>query len=319
MLARFGKISLADWALYVWYGAMAALVAYVLLTWQFSVDQPYQGAMFYTYGQVLAGKEPPPFRYRYVAYLLPELIRLATGRSLQVAEALNRFVWLWASAVVFHVYLLTWFKRTGAIVGVLGLFGMAGLLVVQTSFEPSDLPTFCFLLLSLLALQRRQYALLLLWAPLAMFFRETIVFFFVVWGVYFVFEPDKRQQLPYLIGALGLAGLVFVGLRLYFGYESYDAFTLPVNLRDDRWPVRVVLLFNIFLVLPWITFKQAPRFMQYLVALVPVVFILNLLFALAKDSRLWLPLIPVLLPLGLLALLPDQVLQPRATAVEAGH
>jgi len=318
MNASLGRFKVIDLFVYAWYAALAALIAYVLLVWQFSFDQPYQGAMFYTYGQVLAGKEPPPFRYRYVAYLLPELIRLATGRSLQVAEAFNRTFWLWASAVAFHAYLLTWFKRTGAIVAVLGLFSLASLLVLQTSFAPSDLPVFCFLLLSLLALQRRRYEWLLLLGPVGMLFRETSIFVFVVWAVYFVFEPDRRRQLPYLIGALILTGLVFVGLRLYFGYETYEAYSLPVNLSDDRWPVRVLLIFNVFLIVPWFTFKTAPRLMKYSVILVPVVFSLNLLFALAKDARLWLPLIPILIPLGLLGLLPDEVLPAQPEPALAG-
>ncbi len=302
-----GRFKAADLFLYAWYGALAALVAYVLLTWQFSIDQPYHGAMFYTYGQILAGQEPAPFRYRYVAYLLPELIRLGTGLSLQTAEALNRVFWLWASALALHAYLSVWFKRTGVVVAVLALFGMASLIVLQTSFEPSDLPTFFCLLLALIALQRRQYVWLWLILPIGLLFRETIAFFFAVWAVYFVFEPDKRRQVPFLIGALILTAAVFIGLRLYFGFQTYAAYTLPQNLADDRWPVRVVLLYSIFLILPWITFKTAPRFLKYTAVLVPVVFGLNLFFALAKDSRLWLPLVPVLIPLGLLGLLPGEV------------
>jgi hypothetical protein len=302
------RLKPADVFLYIWYGALAALVAYVLLTWQFSLEQPYQGAMFYTYGQILAGKQPAPFKYRYFAYLLPEIIRLVTGKSLQLAEAFNRAFWLWASAVALHAYVSYWFKRTGAIVATLALFGIASLIVVQTSFEPTDLPTFCLLILSLLALQRRRYQWLLLFIPFGLLFRETMLFFFPVWGLYFLFESDKRLQLPYLLGALGLAAVVFFGLRWYFGFESYNPYTLPRNLGDDRWPVRVLLLFNVFLIIPWFTFKNAPRLMKYSAVLVPIVFALNLLFAFAKDARLWLPLVPILVPLGLLGLLPNEVI-----------
>jgi hypothetical protein len=293
----------SDWLLWLWYGSLAALTAYVLLTWQFAFDQPYHGGMFYSYSHVLTNEEGAPFVYRYVAYLLPDLLHRASGYSLQTAEAISRAFWFWISALALHAYVTPWLKRTGAIIAVLAFFSIASLLVLQISFEPSDPPAFCFLLLSLVALQRRRYGWLLLTLPVGLLFRETTLFFFTVWGVYFLFEPDRRRQLPYLLGALALCAGVYLGLRLILGFQTYHPYTLPANLRDRRWLVRVTLLFGVFLVLPWLTFRRAPRFLQYTVVLAPVVFALNLLFALAKDSRLWLPLVPVLIPLGLLALL----------------
>lgn len=313
MKALVTRINFRDALLFIWYGALAALSAYVLLWWQFFTDQPFHSEMFYTYNSILAGTEPAPFQYRYVAYLLPEIIHRVTGYSLQTSEAFHRVFWLWMSALALHAYLSHWFNRSGAIIGALGFLATASLFVVQTSFAPSDLPAFCFLLLSLLALQRRNYGWLLFTVPVGMLFRETIVFVFVVWGVYFCFERDQRVQIPYLTGSVVLAALVFVGLRLYFGFRTYDPYVLPKNLADIRGPLRVALLFNVFLIIPFFTLKTAPRFLRYTAALVPVVSILNVLFALAKDSRLWLPLVPSLIPLGLIYLVSDTRKEEEAT------
>ena len=299
MKLLFNKIDRRDIALFIWYGVLAALAAYVLLWWQFWTDLPSHGEMFTSYNSILAGTYDPPYQYRYVAYLLPDLIRRVTRLSLQTSEAINRAIGLWACALAFHAYLKHWFGRHGAIIGVLGFFGSVPLFIVQTSFAPTDIPTLFFLILALIALCNRQYIHLLWIVPAGMLFRETIVFVYSVWGVAFLFEKDKRTQLPYLIGSLIITVVVFAGVRLYFGFHPYSSYALPDNLKDSRAFIRPLLLFGIFWITAWINFKTAPTFLKYASVLVPLVGMAVFLYGYSKDSRLWLPLVPVLIPLGL--------------------
>lgn len=312
MKTFIAKLNFRDLMVFGWYGGLAALVAYVLLWWQFFADQPFHSGMFFTYNNILAGQEEAPYQYRYFAYLLPVFIKWLSGYSLQTAEAINRVIWLWASALALHLYLTRWFERKETIIGTLAFLSAGSLFVVQTSFAPSDLPTFFFLLLGLIALQRRAYRWLLLTVPTGMLFRETSIFIFLVWAIFFIYEPDKRKQLPYIIGAILLAAMVFISLRVYFGFKAYDPYTLPKNLSDKRVALRLMLLFNVFWIAPWLAFRSAPRFMKYTAVLVPVVFVVNMLFTLAKDSRLWLPLVPALIPLGLIYLLDSKPTEPAA-------
>jgi len=298
-MTLFNKINGRDLALYAWYGGLAALTAYVLLWWQFWIDLPPHGEMFTSFASILAGTYDPPFQYRYLAYLLPDLIRRITGYSLQTSEAIHRAVWLWACALAFHVYLKHWFGRNGAIIGVLGFFGSASLFVLQTSFMPADVPTVFFQMLALVALSQRRYVHLSWIVPLGILFRETAIYVFAVWGVMFLFEKDKRAQLPYFIGTLFLTALVYVGLRVYFGVLGFSPNVFDINLKESRAFFRPILLFGIFRIIAWINFKTAPAFLKYTSVLVPVVIVANFLFGFAKDGRLWLPLVPVLIPLGL--------------------
>lgn len=304
-MKMFNRISKRDLALLAWYGGLAALAAYVLLWWQFWTDLPSHGEMFASYKSILAGTYDPPFQYRYVGYLLPDLIRRITGYSLQTSEAINRALWLWGCALAFHAYLDQWFERTGAIIGVLGFFGASSLFVLQTSFMPTDVPTVFFQMLALVALSRRRYIHLLWIVPLGMLFRETVIYVFAVWGVIFFFEKDRRAQLPYFIGTLFLTSLVYVGLRMYFGVLGFSPNVLDINLKESRAFFRPALLFGIFWITAWINFKNAPAFLRYTAILVPVVIVANFLFGFAKDGRLWLPLVPVLIPLGLRFILPE--------------
>ncbi len=298
-MKMFNRISKRDLALLAWYGGLAALAAYVLLWWQFWTDLPSHGEMFASYKSILAGTYDPPFQYRYVGYLLPDLIRRITGYSLQTSEAINRALWLWACAIAFHAYLKYWFGRTGAIIGVLGFFGAVPLFLVQTSFAPTDIPTLFFLILALIALRNRLYVHMLWIVPAGMLFRETIVFVYSVWGVMFIFEKDKRQQFSYFIGSLVITLVVFAGVRLYFGFHPYSSYALPENLKDSRAFIRPLLLFGIFWAVAWFKYKTAPVFLKYASVLIPLVGIAVFFYGYSKDSRLWLPLVPALFPLGL--------------------
>lgn len=301
----FNKVNSQDIALFVWYGGLAALAAYVLLWWQFWTDLPSHGEMFASYKSILEGTYDIPHQYRYVAFLLPELIRRLTGLSLQTSEAINRALWLWACALAFHVYLRHWFGRNGAIIGVLGFFGAVPLVILQTSFAPTDIPTVFFQILAFIALRNRRYAHLLWIAPVGILFRETILYVFPVWVVMFLFEKDKRAQLPYLIGAIFITLIVYGSIRIYFGFRFYDSYLLPQNLKDSRSFIRPVLLFGILGILAWLNFKTAPVFLKYASALVPLVVVAVFLYGFAKDMRLWLPLIPVIFPLGLRHIIPE--------------
>ena len=295
----FNRINSKDLALFAWYGGLAALAAYVLLWWQFWTDLPSHGEMFASYKSILEGTYDVPYQYRYLAFLLPELIRRITGLSLQTSEAINRALWLWACALAFHVYLRRWFGRSGAIIGVLGFFGAAPLVILQTSFAPSDIPTVFFQILAFIALRNRRYVHLLWIAPIGIMFRETMLYVFPVWVVMFLFEKDRRAQLPYIIGATLITLIVYGGIRFYFGFRFYDIDTLPQNLQDSRSFIRPLVLFGIFWIIAWINFKTAPAFLKYASVLVPLVIVAVFLYGYAKDMRLWLPLIPVIFPLGL--------------------
>lgn len=299
MKVLLNKIDRRDVALFIWYGVLAALAAYVLLWWQFWTDLPSHGEMFASYKSILEGTYDVPHQYRYVAYLLPDLIRRITGFSLQTSEAIHRALWLWACALAFHVYLKHWFGRHGAIIGVLGFFGVVPLVILQTSFAPSDIPTVFFQILAFIALRNKRYVHLLWIAPVGILFRETMLYVFPVWAVMFLFEKDERAQLPYLIGAIVITLVVYGGIRFYFGFRFYDSYLLPQNLMDSRSFIRPILLFGIMGVLAWLNFKSAPAFLRYAAVLVPLVIVAIFLYGFAKDMRLWLPLVPVIFPLGL--------------------
>jgi hypothetical protein len=300
MLSKFNK---RETILFIWYGVLAALAAYVLLWWQFWTDLPSHGEMFASYKSILEGTYDVPHQYRYIAFLLPEIIRRVSGYSLQTSEAINRALWLWAFALAFHVYLRYWLGRNGAIIGVLGFFGVAPLVILQTSFAPSDIPTVFFQVLAFIALRNRSYAHLLWIAPIGILFRETMLYIFPVWLVMFLFEKDKRSQLPYLIGTIVITLIVYGSVRFYFGFRFYDSYLLPQNLNDSRSFIRPLLLFGILGILAWVNFKTAPVFLKYATILVPLVALAVFLYGYAKDMRLWFPLIPVVFPLGLRSIL----------------
>jgi len=133
--------------------------------------------------------------------------------------------------------------------------------------------------------------------------RETTVMLVVVY--FFV----RLGQLPWrilLARAAGLGALcmvIYVGLRLAYGYESwYRWYELLENPFDPQTYLYPVLFLNAFSVLAFLGWREKPRFLRRAMLMVPFFFAIHFVVGYVREVRLFLPLLPLFLPLGLLSL-----------------
>jgi tetratricopeptide (TPR) repeat protein len=145
--------------------------------------------------------------------------------------------------------------------------------------------------------------------------RETAILLIPVYIFYRWDEMDIKELTAKLI-VLSVIGLgIYVGLRKYFGVKEYysEAYYLNFNLIDTRNWLYIALLFNVFLVLSWKDWAAKPKFLQRAALMIPFFVIIHFTMTVMREARLWLPMYPLVLSLGLFSFLPEEVIIKKDT------
>jgi hypothetical protein len=95
---------------------------------------------------------------------------------------------------------------------------------------------------------------------------------------------------------------VYGGLLLHYGWRRYycDVYMLPTNLTS----VEPILVFGAIWVLAFMARRQGPEMLQRCLWVVPFFVLLQYTVAIAWETRLYLPLAPILIPLAWTILFP---------------
>jgi tetratricopeptide (TPR) repeat protein len=111
---------------------------------------------------------------------------------------------------------------------------------------------------------------------------------------------------------------VYIGLRKYFGVIEYysDAYYLGFNLTDTHVWLYMALMFNIFLVFAWKNYTSKPKFLKRAVLMAPFFIIIHFTMTIMREARLWLPVFPIFLAMGLFSLFPEDVIVEKKAQVK---
>jgi hypothetical protein len=271
----------------------------------------------YSRGVVL-GTEAPPGRYRVLAPYTWEWLERLTGLESRESWILFRWLCLVGALVAGHVYLRTWFDERGAVLGSLLMAALLPLTFTNGWAHPDHLMELLLFTLGCACIARGWLAAFFAVLVLNALNRETSVFLVVL---YFLSAPVGRTHLIWtaVSGAAWVA--IYVGLRLWKGWDSYDLWQLGENWarltplppawdpykRLFAWFVAIFVLplaILIFNAVTGRTWRDQPRFMRAAAALVPVFLIVSFLFSSINETRIFTPLIPLLLPGAVFALTP---------------
>lgn len=248
-----------------------------LLHWRM-VDVHNLDFMRSWHSAIIEGRGPYPDQYRFLVFFLAEgLVRLglpATG-----AHSLLRLLFTSASLYVSYRYLAGWFSPMTSL---LGFFMLAAVLPLTYLFYRMQVTDPLNLLIWILALwamrDRRDLALYSLIA-VGMLNRETVILIPVLYACVRAGTAPLRAWLPH---ALALALL------------------------------QVLAFFNLALIFAWRDLSRRPVFLRRALWIVPIFVAIHFSVGHLREIRLYLPLIPILVPLTLMALEERLTGPPRA-------
>jgi predicted membrane protein len=299
--------------------AVAALLAIGngLLHWQ-AVDRVWRDFQIQEHTSVIAGTYVAPVQYRILTYALAEgLVRL--GLPIHSAHEVWRVIFTALSLFVFYNYLRAWFSPVLALLGMCLLGAIIPLTYVYYMMAVSDPLNMLVFFLGFWAIRERRDRWLIPLVGIGMLNRETpillpLFYAAVRWG-----EPFRRW-LPLFAATSCVA--VGVYLALHFVYQpvccDYGLLeAILVNLTDWRAYLGAIVVFNIGLWGTWIGWRRRPEFLRRLSLMVPVFVVPYLFQGTVRESRYWLPLLAIVIPMVLLYLvdlLRDEPISTTGTA-----
>ncbi|MBD3272585.1 MAG: hypothetical protein GF384_08640 [Elusimicrobia bacterium] len=261
---------------------------------------PYLAKRQELHDQVLNNEAPAPIQYRIMAYYSAELFQ-RMGFGFQNSYLLFRGITIFLAAIMFHLFLSRYFPINYCFMGVLYLLGVMPMTFINYYMQESDAANLFFFLGSFLIIRSRKDAYLFPLIIVAMLNRETPVLIPLIWLFFRWDELKLTQVLIRFFALLATAFGTYVGLRFIYGHhESYsEFFYLLFNLSSFNSYLYFAILFAPFIVLAYRNRNEKPKFFRRALLFVPFFLIFHLTIPIFQESRLLLPLIPIILSAGL--------------------
>ena len=279
-----------------------------LLHWRM-VDVHNLDFMRSWHSAIIEGRGPYPDQYRFLTFFLAELL-VRLGLPVTGAHSLLRLLFTSASLYVFYRYLAGWFS---AMTSLLGFFMLAAILPFSYLFYRMQVTDPLNLLIFILALwamrDRRDLALYPLVA-VGMLNREAVILIPILYACVRAGVAPLRSWLPHALALALLAAGIYAGLRLVFGLrEPYAGSGLASLLgcwrfNAGHWAgwVQLLAFFNLALIFAWRGLSRSPIFLRRALWIVPIFMAIHFSVGHLREIRLYLPLVPILVPLTLMAL-----------------
>ncbi len=287
----------------------AALAAGLCLLHWSMVDYPERLFQLSWHNAIIANQGPYPEQYRFLSFFLAEgLMRL--GLPFDWAHAALRWLFTSASLFVFYRYLTAWFDP---LVALLGYFMFAAVLPFTYLFygmQVTDPLNMLVFLLAFWAIRDGKDAWLFPLVVLGMLNRETVLMIPLLYACVRFDQTSPRRWLWRAAVLAIIAAAIYAGLRFVFGLKAPYA---PSGLgavsgfwhrNAARWTgwVQALAFFNLALLYAWRHLERRPVFLRRALLLVPPFLAIHLSVGNLREIRLFLPLLPVLIPLTLMEL-----------------
>jgi len=286
-------------------------IAYISVSYAYFVMlvEPLRSSQLSIHQMVIQGTAPMPIQYRVLPYYLVEGLHRLTGISIWRLDLIIRFIFTALALIYFHRYMRRWFDFTASFVGALIMAAILPITYVDYIHQPHDIPNLLFAILAFGLIRDRRESWLILLIPVAMLNRES--FIFVLWA-WFFYNMDriafKTLIMEFLLFAL-IALVVYFALPRYFGPRAnyVDTIQLKNNLNPImmwKWFGRLVAFVGPMVLAMCVRFKSKPLFLRRSLGYVIIYMMVNFIIGMYQETRLFLPILPVMIPLGLASIFP---------------
>ncbi len=253
--------------------------------------------------QAIRGTVRAPLRYRPLSFWMTEVACRLTGVPFLFTDFYLRMLFLFFCALALDGYLRRWLDLPATVLGVVVLFALMPTVYWRGYHKLYDFTNLLVFIAGYWLIRERRDWWLVPLLVVGMFNRETtvmlvVVYFFARWG-----EFPLRTLLARTAGLGALCMGIYAGLRLAYGYESwYRWYELLENPFDPQTYLYPLLFFNAFWVLAFLNWRKKPQFLRRAMLMTPFFFAIHFVVGYVREVRLFLPLLPLFIPLGLLSL-----------------
>ena len=286
--------------------AVLVAVAYISVSYAYYVmlGQPMGKVILKIHESVIGGLAQKPIQYRILTYYIIEALHRLSGMAILRADLVVRFIFTAFALIFFQNYMRRWFDFPASIVGALIVGAILPVTYIDYIHQPHDVPNLLFTIIALGLIRDKKESWLILLIPIAMLNRES--FIFVLWAWFFYNYdrlPVKTLILEFAFFGL-LSLVVYMALPYYFGPRPnyVDTVQLANNLNPlmfRKWLGRLIAFIGPLTVAGCIGFKSKPKFLRRSVGFVIIYMVVNFVVGMYQETRLFLPVLPVIVPLGL--------------------
>ncbi len=287
-----------------------------MLHWQ-AVDRVWREVQADEQVRVMSGTMTSPVQYRVLTYALAQGL-MDLGLPIHSAHEVWRVIFTSLSLFVLYRFLRGWFSPMTSLLGMFMLAAAIPLTYVYYMMQVTDPLNMLVFFVAFWAIRERRDAWLIPLVGIGMLNRESpivIPLFFVAvrWG------EQMRDWVPVFLATSLVAVGVYVGLRLALGARppccSTDlAHNLLVNLTDWRAYVDVLGVLNIGLWGSWLGWRRRPKYLRRLSLVIPIFIVPYLLEGTIRESRYYLPMLGIVIPMVLFYLMEQTREEPAAQA-----
>ena len=259
---------------------------------------------------VLNGTYGAPANYRVLAPYLIDAFTRASGIDPLVAFVVTRLVFIYASLLALHAYARHWYSSAAAVAGVLGVAALLPLTFTNGWANPDSFPELLLFTIGCLLVAQARPALFAVVLAIATLNRETAGFLVLLWAAAMFGRVPARRYGLQLVSFVLIWATIYIGLRWGRGYQPYELWMLPQNLRDLQFapagydPYRRVfgVFWIILLAVPaWIAIDVArqratPVFIRRTLPVAAAFAVTCLRISKVIEARIFTPMFPLLMP-----------------------
>ena len=298
---------LTRWILY----ALFIAAAYISVSYAFHLmlGESMAESRIMIHNKVINGTAPKPVQYRILTYYIVEGIHRLSNISIWRLDLILRFVFTTLSLAYLFKFFRRWFGFAASAAGALILPAVLPVTYIDYIHQPHDIPNLFFTILALQFIRDRREGWLILLIPFAMLNRES--FLIVIWmWIFYNFDRLPLKLLVTQFVLFVMIGIViYLALPYYFGpRENYvEMLQLANNLKSGmfiKWFSRLLAFMGPLLIAAFIRLRSKPLFLKRSLGYVAIFMVVNFLFGMYQETRLFLPVLPVVIPLGLAAIFP---------------
>lgn len=270
------------------------------------VDQFFYSDQKKWHNLIINGDGYYPDQYRILTYYIAQLL-ISCKIPFHIAYVSLRFLFTFLGACLLHIYLGKWFDLKESTIGCLYFFIVLPVTFIGYEMQPTDPLNFIFFLLGYTFIRDEKNILLAVLIFISMLNRETTLMLIPVFFFYTLGRFDFLKVLKTLFYLTATAFSAYLVLRYIYGLrEPYVTASYLEILKDNVtnvWSyINLLLFFNVGWVLAFKNLRAKPLFLKRSLLMVPIFFILHLLVGRILEIRLFLPLLPIFIPLVLFSI-----------------
>ena len=246
-----------------------------------------------------------PALYRVLVPYAFDWLARVTGISRAGLWHASRLLLIAAAYGAFHWYLRTWFPPVGALSGTLLVAALLPLTFTNSWAHPDHFAELFLFTLGCAAIARGHEWLFAAVLVAATLNRETAAFLV---ALYAAAGDWSRRHLSRTAGFAAVFATVYVGLRVWRGFEGYDYWQLWRNVeflkllpppRDPYYRAYAWFCVVAFAPLLWVALRartEAPLFIRRALWVVPAFGAVAFTLSSIIETRIFTPLFPLIVP-----------------------